>query len=143
MLFIILPTRCVQSMLMGDVHFTSILHALGLVDACERRQTPKLTFFTLVKQTTDSVDGKESKKSGLEKKDNNSLSLSVTVANCVAKLPVATKKVLANNEKIWSASPSIFCMSVTPPPNTSSQHVVSCNSVNSSKIKKKKAKNRN
>lgn len=98
-LFIILPKRCINSPLLGSKAFSDILNAMGLKDAVERRYTPKLTFFTLIKKET-------------YPKYNNDLNVYMEEIRNL--LPKATKQYLSNNKDIWSASPSIFCISTTP-----------------------------
>jgi 25S rRNA (adenine2142-N1)-methyltransferase len=98
-LFIILPKRCINSPLLGSKHFSAILTAMGLKDAVERRHTPKLTFFTLIKDDNYI-------------KYNNDLNAFIDEIRNL--LPKATKQYLSNNKDIWSAPPSIFCMSTTP-----------------------------
>lgn len=47
-LFLVLPTRCVNSKHVGGIHhFTGLLRGLGLRDLCPVRNTPKLTFFII------------------------------------------------------------------------------------------------
>lgn len=141
-LFIILPTRCIESKLMGAQHFTNILHAMGLKDAVARRKTPKLTFFTLVKSkalgknsvppschTVNGVSNDHIRSSNendtlnpitdtdkqLVHSNSNPSILDKFLLEVNKNLNPSTKKFLSNNPKIWEANPTVFCMSITPP----------------------------
>lgn len=106
-LFIILPTRCVESPLLGAEHFSNLLLAMGLRDAVARRNTPKLTFFTLVRRSDFGEIPLVSAAEGAQ--------LSTFIARVAATLAPKTRQYLSSNKRIWDAPPSMFCMSTTPP----------------------------
>lgn len=72
-LFLILPSRCINSKHVGRmVHFIDLLHGFNLVEVLPRRITPKLIFFILNYKKLNDNNGSSSIISQRKKDDNNS-----------------------------------------------------------------------
>jgi len=70
-LFLILPSRCINSKHVGRmVHFIDLLHGFNLVEVLPRRITPKLIFFILNYKKLNDNNGSSSIISEGKKDDN-------------------------------------------------------------------------